>query len=109
MVTRLYSHPACLAHDMGAGHPESPARLTSILAALKAPEFAALEWAEAPRASFEQVMRAHPPAFIEGVLAAVPDSGRVALDADTILSPGTGEAALRAAGDRKSTRLNSSH
>lgn len=98
MVTRLYSHPACLTHDMGAGHPESPARLTSILVALKAPEFAALEWAEAPRASFEQVMRAHPPAFIEGVLAAVPDSGRVALDADTILSPGTGEAALRAAG-----------
>src|SRR6266403_388930 len=91
MVTRLYSHPACLTHDMGAGHPESPARLTSILVALKAPEFAALEWAEAPRASFEQVMRAHPPAFIEGVLAAVPDSGRVALDADTILSPGTGE------------------
>jgi acetoin utilization deacetylase AcuC-like enzyme len=83
---------------MGAGHPESPARLTSILAALKAPDFAALEWAEAPPASFEQVMRAHPPAFIEGVLAAVPKSGRVALDADTILSPGTGEAALRAAG-----------
>ena len=69
MVTRLYTHPACLTHDMGAGHPESPARLTSILAALKAPEFAELDWAEAPPATFEQIMRAHPPAFIEGVLA----------------------------------------
>jgi acetoin utilization deacetylase AcuC-like enzyme len=98
MVTRIYTHPACLTHDMGEGHPESPARLTSVMAALKAPDFAALEWAEAPSAAFEQIMRAHPPAFIEGVLAAVPDSGRVALDADTILSPGSGEAALRAAG-----------
>jgi acetoin utilization deacetylase AcuC-like enzyme len=98
MTTRLYTHPACLAHDMGAGHPESPARLTSVLAALKTPDFAGLEWAEAPPATFEQIMRAHPPAFIEGLLAAVPQAGRVALDADTILSPGSGEAALRAAG-----------
>jgi len=98
MVTRLYTHPACLTHDMGAGHPESPARLTSILAALKAPEFAELDWAEAPPATFEQIMRAHPPAFIEGVLAAVPAAGLVALDADTILSPGSGVAALCAAG-----------
>ena len=98
MVTRLYTHPACLAHNMGAGHPESPARLTAILAALKTPDFATLEWAEAPPATFEQIMRAHPPAFIEGVLSAVPVSGIFALDADTILSPGSGEAALRAAG-----------
>jgi acetoin utilization deacetylase AcuC-like enzyme len=98
MTTCIYTHPACLAHDMGAGHPESPARLASILAALDAPAFAGLEWAEAPLATFEQVMRAHPPAYIEGLLAAVPQEGRVALDADTILSPGSGEAALRAAG-----------
>jgi acetoin utilization deacetylase AcuC-like enzyme len=65
---------------------------------LKASDFAGLEWAEAPPAEFEQIMRVHPPAFIEGVLAAVPASGLVALDADTILSPGSGEAALRAAG-----------
>ncbi len=98
MTTCVYTHPACLAHDMGAGHPECPARLTSILAALDTPAFAGLEWAEAPLATFEQIMRAHPPAYIEGLLAAVPQEGRVALDADTILSPGSGEAALRAAG-----------
>jgi len=98
MVTRIYTHPACLTHDMGMGYPESPARLTSVLAALRTPEFAALDWAEAPKAEFAQIMRAHPPAYIEGMLAAVPEQGRVAVDADTILSPGSGEAALRAAG-----------
>ncbi len=98
MVTRIYTHPACLTHDMGMGHPESPARLTSVLAALRTPEFAALDWAEAPKAEFAQIMRAHPPAYIEGMLAAVPERGLVAVDADTILSPGSGEAALRAAG-----------
>jgi acetoin utilization deacetylase AcuC-like enzyme len=69
-----------------------------VLAALRTPEFAALDWAEAPKAEFAQIMRAHPPAYIEGMLAAVPEQGRVAVDADTILSPGSGEAALRAAG-----------
>ena len=98
MTTRVYTHPACLTHDMGMGHPESPARLTSVLAALKTPEFSALDWAEAPKAEFAQIMRAHPPAYIEAMLAAVPERGLVAVDADTILSPGSGEAALRAAG-----------
>jgi acetoin utilization deacetylase AcuC-like enzyme len=98
MTTRVYTHSACFRHDMGAGHPESPARLTAVLAALKTPDFAALEWAEAPAATFEQIRRAHPPAYVEGLLAAVPQAGRVALDADTILSAGSGEAALRAAG-----------
>jgi acetoin utilization deacetylase AcuC-like enzyme len=98
MVTRLYTHPDCLGHDMGAGHPESPARLQAILAALRAPGFSDLDWAEAPDAEIDQIVRAHPPAYVEGLLAAVPRAGRVALDADTILSPGSGKAALRAAG-----------
>ena len=98
MATRLYTHPACLEHDMGAGHPERPARLEAILTALQAPEFAALEWHEAPRASIDQIARAHPRGFVEALLEAVPRAGRVMLDGDTSLSPGSGEAALRAAG-----------
>ena len=58
MATRLYTHPACLEHDMGAGHPERPARLEAILTALQSPEFAALEWHKAPRASLDQIARA---------------------------------------------------
>jgi acetoin utilization deacetylase AcuC-like enzyme len=44
------------------------------------------------------VARCHPRPFIESVLAAVPQRGHTALDPDTVLSPGSGEAALRAVG-----------
>ena len=98
MVTHLYSHPACLEHEPGPEHPESPARLQAILAALDEPEFAALERLEAPRATREQIARMHPAAHVDWVLAAVPASGYARIDADTVVSPGSGEAALRAAG-----------
>lgn len=98
MTTALYSHPSCFDHDTGRMHPESPARLKAVLGGLETPEFAALLRREAPRASREQLARVHPEAFIDAVLAAVPESGHVGLDPDTILSPGSGEAALRAAG-----------
>jgi acetoin utilization deacetylase AcuC-like enzyme len=98
MTTLLYSHPACIAHDPGAGHPECPARLEAVLEALEAPEFAALERREAPRADQAQIARVHGADYVAAVLAAVPQSGYVGLDPDTIMSPGSGEAALRAAG-----------
>ena len=43
MTTLLYSHPACVEHDPGAHHPENPARLVAVLAALDAEEFAMLD------------------------------------------------------------------
>lgn len=98
MTTLVYWHDACLEHDTGPMHPERADRLRAVRAALEAPDFEALEWREAPRATVEQIARIHPQAFVEQLLAAVPESGLVAADADTILSPGSGEAALRAAG-----------
>ena len=98
MTTLLYSHQACIGHDTGSMHPESPARLKAILAALEAEEFGALERREAPPATVEQIARVHPRGFVEAVLAAIPENGLSGLDADTIVSPGSGEAALRAAG-----------
>jgi acetoin utilization deacetylase AcuC-like enzyme len=98
MTTVLYTHEACLEHDPGPHHPESPARLEAVLEALSDPAYAKLERREAPRASLAQIARAHPGDFVERVLAAVPKQGYAALDADTVLSPGSGEAALRAAG-----------
>lgn len=98
MTTLLYSHQACLGHDTGSMHPESPARLKAVLAALEAEDFAALDRREAPHASVEQIARVHPRDFVEAVLAAIPESGLSGLDADTLVSPGSGEAALRAAG-----------
>jgi acetoin utilization deacetylase AcuC-like enzyme len=98
MTTLLYTHPACLAHDPGRHHPESPARLRAVLAALDDPEFARLERCEAPEAAREDLLRVHPRRHVEGILGAVPETGHIAIDADTVLSPASGEAALRAAG-----------
>jgi acetoin utilization deacetylase AcuC-like enzyme len=98
MTTLLYTHPACLEHDPGPYHPESPDRLRAVLAALDAPEFARLERREAPEAALDDIARVHPRRFIERMLAAVPSSGHAGIDADTILSPQSGRAALRAAG-----------
>ena len=98
MTTLLYTHPACLGHDPGPHHPESPARLRAVLAALEAPEFAALDRREAPAAALDDIARVHPRRFVERLLEAVPQAGHAAIDADTVLSPGSVEAALRAAG-----------
>jgi acetoin utilization deacetylase AcuC-like enzyme len=98
MTTLLYSHPACLEHDPGSHHPESPARLRAVLAALDDPEFSGLHRLEAPEAALDDLVRAHPRRHVERLLGAVPKSGRVAIDADTVMSPASGVAALRAAG-----------
>ena len=98
MTTFLYTHPACLDHDPGRHHPESPARLRAVLAALDDPEFARLERSEAPEAAREDLLRVHPRRHVDGILGTVPETGHIAIDADTVLSPASGEAALRAAG-----------
>jgi acetoin utilization deacetylase AcuC-like enzyme len=98
MTTLLLTHEACLAHDPGSHHPESPARLKAVLAALGEPAFAQLARREAPRATLEQIALVHPGDFAKRLLAVVPQQGHAAIDADTVLSPGSGEAALRAAG-----------
>jgi acetoin utilization deacetylase AcuC-like enzyme len=98
MTTLLFSHEACLAHDPGSHHPESPARLKAVLAALGEPAFARLVRREAPRATLEQIALVHPGDFAKRLLSVVPHEGYAAIDADTVLSPGSGEAALRAAG-----------
>ncbi len=98
MTTLIFTHQACLSHDPGANHPESPARLQAVLDALKSPAFAQCKWHEAPRAVPAQLALVHPGDYAERILAAVPASNGYALDPDTVLSPGSGEAALRAAG-----------
>jgi len=98
MTTWLFTHPACLTHEMGPHHPESPDRLRAILAALEAAEFAPLVRHEAPAATVDSLAFVHDRGFVEAVLAAIPKAGIVALDPDTSVSSGSGEAALRAAG-----------
>jgi acetoin utilization deacetylase AcuC-like enzyme len=98
MTTALISHPDCLKHVNPPGHPERVERLEAIMAALEAPEFSDLTRVEAPLATDEQILRAHPPAHIAAIAARVPERGFAALDGDTTLSPGSLVAARRAAG-----------
>ena len=98
MSTIYYSHAVCLEHEPGYRHPESPARLKAVEAALSEPRFAALVRHEAPFASFEQLALMHDERFIKALINTVPTEGYVEIDGDTVLSPKSGEAALRAAG-----------
>ena len=98
-MTLLLTHPACLGHQPGPHHPECPERLAAILAALDDPDFAGLARAEAPLATTEQLARVHPESYVQAMLGARPAPGEYAMiDADTIVSHGSIDAALRAAG-----------
>lgn len=99
MTTALITHPACLEHDTGPYHPETAERLRAVLTALEAPEFAGLLRESAPMATVEQLCLVHPRAYVERIMSTQPDLGEpVQLDADTIMSNGSAEAAARAAG-----------
>src|SRR6185503_12459849 len=98
MSTLLLSHRACLDHNTGAGHPERPDRLRAIEQALEDEKFQTLAREQAPRAEAEVVALCHPMEYVEAIREAAPDNGMVHLDADTAMSPGSLEAALRAVG-----------
>jgi acetoin utilization deacetylase AcuC-like enzyme len=99
MPVALITHPACLGHETGRYHPESPDRLRYVLRALEAPEFAPLLREAAPLAP-EQALRAvHSRAHVDAMLSLAPARGALQqIDADTVVSEGSLEAALRAAG-----------
>jgi len=98
MSTLLISHPAFLEHLTPLGHPERPDRLRAIERALEAEKFQTLARSQAPLATLESIALCHPMEYIIEVREASPREGLIHLDADTAMSPGTFEAALRAAG-----------
>jgi len=102
MPTLLLTHPCFVNHDTGYGHPERPDRMRAIDKVLGHELFAGLKREEAPlRADVEeQILLAHPKAYLETLRAARPskDGDHVHLDPDTVMSPGSWEAALRAVG-----------
>jgi acetoin utilization deacetylase AcuC-like enzyme len=98
MTTLLLTHSACLNHVTPQGHPERPDRLRAIERALEHENFQLLVREEAPMASVEMVALAHPLQYVEEMRDASPREGMVRIDADTTMSPGSFEAAMRAAG-----------
>jgi acetoin utilization deacetylase AcuC-like enzyme len=98
-ATAFISHAECLKHEMGAHHPERPARLTAIEDQLIASGLAGhLSRYEAPLATDEQLARVHPPDYVRAIREVAPQHGTVHLDPDTAMNPFTLQAALRAAG-----------
>ena len=99
METLYLTHPACRLHEMGAEHPECPARLDAISdQMLSSGIMSYLNDDEAPAASYEQIARVHPVSYIESLRALQPEQGLVEVDPDTWMNPYTFEAALHAAG-----------
>ena len=92
----FFTHAACLQHDTGTGHAERPARLEAVTGALRE-AFPDIPWFDAPRATRGQLLRVHDDALLRLVLDTRVDA-TLALDPDTLLSKGSAEAALRAAG-----------
>jgi acetoin utilization deacetylase AcuC-like enzyme len=97
--TGLLTHAECAAHEMGAWHPECPARLAAIHDQLIVSGLAPhLVHIDAPQASLEALARAHDPEYIEALRCRIPERGYAALDPDTSMNPRSWGAALRAAG-----------
>ncbi len=95
MKTALITHDDCLHHVTPPGHPEQVARLEYIHDALNSLDVIRVE---AELARKEDIATLHPITYIEKIEAAVPDNGWASIDGDTHLSPGSFQAALRAAG-----------
>jgi len=97
--TGLVYHPAYLEHDMGAGHPESPNRLRAIMQQLEQSGTAGrLVRIEPRRAEDEWITQIHTPGYAASLNQHAPTTGRVSLDPDTSMSPGSLTAAYLAAG-----------
>ncbi|MFN3668739.1 MAG: histone deacetylase family protein [Brevundimonas sp.] len=97
MSVPLFTHPDMVDHRPGPGHPERPERLQAVIEALDAAGLSGDRRA-ATEAAIADLERLHPVDYVARILTASPASGLNALDADTVLSPGSVRAARLAAG-----------
>ena len=93
------SHEDCLHHDTGGLHPETSERIEAISNQLimSGLDYVVVRY-DAPKATREHLLRVHTEGHVDRVFAAAPTTGSVEIDGDTVMSPGTLDAALRAAG-----------
>ncbi|MBL4615110.1 MAG: histone deacetylase family protein [Magnetovibrio sp.] len=98
MTTILYQPPACQDHDTGEEHPEHPLRHRAIQSILENERFTDLIRAKAQKADRVQLERVHTAQHVDHILGCEPESGIAYIDSDTVVSPGSVDAALYAAG-----------
>jgi acetoin utilization deacetylase AcuC-like enzyme len=97
-VTLYLSHPACLDHDTGPGHPERADRLLVLDQMVEHERIAMLHRALAPGNDRAAILRVHPERYVDQIEAAIPKEGLVKLDSDTVLGPKSWEAIAHAVG-----------
>jgi len=99
LSTAFISHPDCHDHDTGEDHPENAQRLSAIedrLLSSRISDF--IKYLDAPEVTRDQLLRAHTAGYLEMIDALMPRTGYARLDPDTVISPGSLQAAKRAAG-----------
>jgi len=99
MTLGIVSNACCKLHEMGASHPEQPARLDAIDDRLIASGLeASISRYEAPKVTREQLLAVHDVRYVELVYEVAPEEGMVWLDGDTAMNPHSLAAAEYAAG-----------
>ncbi len=98
--TALLHHPDCDLHRMQPGHPECPERIHAILDRLESCGLGAelIHLPAAAAATDGDLERVHPPEHVARLRALSARGRPVAIDQDTLLGPGSLQAALAAAG-----------
>ncbi|MDQ3674564.1 MAG: histone deacetylase [Gemmatimonadota bacterium] len=99
MTAAFISHSDCGRHDTGWGHPEHVGRLRAITRALRDDPalFSVVNHLEGRHATVEELELAHTRAYI-GSIQQASDEGGGRLDADTVVSTGSWDAATAGAG-----------
>src|SRR5260370_34790226 len=99
MRAEFIAHSDCGRRDSGWGHPEHVGRMRAITRALREdPElFHIVEHLEGRHATIEELELAHDPSYVRSVRV-IAEQGGGRLDADTVASSGSWDAATAAAG-----------
>lgn len=97
LPVQLFYHPASLEHDAGYGHPESPSRLSAVIASLLAHGYSQDDLQRPRPVEPELLAEVHDPRYIAAVKQASARGGGY-WDADTHISPASYEAAILGAG-----------
>ncbi|MGI6244280.1 MAG: histone deacetylase family protein [Pseudochelatococcus sp.] len=98
MNTLYLSHPDCLDHQTQLGHPERADRLLVVERALEQEIFSGLLRESAPRGDETLALLAHPEDYVRDIYEALPREDIINVADDTVLSPGSWNAAMRALG-----------
>ena len=106
MKVPVFTHPACLQHDPGPGHPETPARLRVLLERLRAEP--GLDVREAAAATIDDVAVVHPRDYLASV-EELSRKGGGPIFLDTVLNQFSWQAALGASGAALAAQAREGH